>query len=61
MTILQKKLTTDLYGQLPIYFIPNKGQLEDKRIEYYAIVAGSDVFFTNEGASFVFREGGLSI
>ena len=57
MSSTLKKRTIDRYGQLPIYFIPNEGQLEDRRIRYYAKGAGCDVFFTDEGASFVYREG----
>ncbi|MEK5037562.1 DUF7948 domain-containing protein [Sporosarcina sp. FSL K6-3457] len=56
MPLKMDKRTTDKYGQLPIYFIPNKGQLTDNRIHYYAQSAGCGGFFTKEGASFVFRE-----
>ncbi|MCG7337035.1 SBBP repeat-containing protein [Sporosarcina sp. ACRSM] len=56
MSISSKKLPIHRYGQLPLYFIPNEGQLEDRRIHYYAKGAGYDVFFTNEGVSFVYKE-----
>ncbi|MFC5591195.1 SBBP repeat-containing protein [Sporosarcina soli] len=56
MSISSEKLPIHRYGQLPLYFIPNEGQLEDSRIHFYVKGAGYDVFFTNEGASFVYKE-----
>ena len=56
MSISSEKLPIHRYGQLPLYFIPNEGQLEDSRIRYYVKGAGYDVFFTTKGASFVYKE-----
>lgn len=38
----------DSYGQLPLYFIENKGQL-DKKVKFYERGAGHSTFFTKEG------------
>ncbi|MBD1383442.1 SBBP repeat-containing protein [Metabacillus arenae] len=42
--------------KMPIYFVPNQGQLEHEHLLYYCKARGCNVFFTNEGASFVFLE-----
>ena len=43
------------FGELPLYFIENRGQV-DKRISYY--VKGSDktIYFTGQGLTFVLNE-----
>lgn len=39
------------YGNLPLYFIENRGQL-DNRVGYYSQGAGSSLFFTRHGITF---------
>ena len=39
------------YGLLPLYFIPNEGQI-DERVKYYSRSGGSSLFFTSEGIHF---------
>ena len=36
------------YGQMPMYFIENRGQV-DKQVKYYARGRGHTMFFTKEG------------
>ena len=42
--------------EIPMYFIPNKGQWKDEIVHYYAHGTGYEVFFTDQGASFIFIE-----
>lgn len=39
------------YGNLPLYFIENRGQI-DSRVGYYSQGAGSSVYFTRQGITF---------
>ncbi|WP_226673453.1 SBBP repeat-containing protein [Rossellomorea aquimaris] len=52
------KRTQHLVGEkeIPMYFIPNQGQWKDENVHYYAHGKGYEVFFTDQGASFVFLE-----
>ncbi|MYL22056.1 hypothetical protein GLW04_19460, partial [Halobacillus litoralis] len=50
--------------RIPVYFVQNQGQLDHENVFYYSKGKGCEVFFTNEGASFVFlggENGGQSI
>ena len=44
------------YGKLPLYFIENKGQMDDK-VKFYEKGAGHSTFFTKEGVLFSLRAG----
>ncbi len=41
----------EAYGKLPVLFIRNDGQLDD-RVEYYVRAAGQTLYFTEEGIVF---------
>ena len=43
------------YGQLPLYFIVNRGQV-DRRVKLYARAGGQTLWFTREGACFTFAQ-----
>jgi len=45
------------YGDLPLFFIGNEGQL-DNRVHYYEQGAGHAIYFTSTGAHFVLRQVG---
>jgi hypothetical protein len=44
-----KALAREAYGQLPLYFIPNQGQ-QDERVAYYTQSSGHSIYFTAEEA-----------
>lgn len=41
----------DLYGQIPLYFIENQGQME-QRVKYYEKNRGHGIYFTEDGVTF---------
>jgi PKD repeat protein len=41
----------DLYGQIPLYFIENQGQME-QRVKYYEKNRGHGIYFTEAGVTF---------
>ncbi len=43
------------YGKMPLYFIPNRGQM-DERVDYYLQGKDKAVYFTSEGLTFVLNE-----
>ncbi len=43
-------------ARLPLYFIPNYGQLLDQNIEFYALSSNSLLYFTSQGVYNFFRE-----
>src|SRR3972149_2802771 len=54
----EKEKAIKAYGKLPIYFVPNKGQVNSK-VKYYAAGAGYSFFLTKEGVTYSFvREKG---
>lgn len=54
---LSKKEALDAYAKLPLSFVPNVGQTEEA-VRYYAQGAGYGFFFTPEGATLSFADGG---
>ncbi|MEE8574239.1 MAG: hypothetical protein V3T30_02405, partial [Thermodesulfobacteriota bacterium] len=46
-----KATVSSAYGKLPLYFIKNDGQLDEK-VEYYVKGAGYTIYFTAEGVYF---------
>ncbi|MYL21642.1 HYR domain-containing protein [Halobacillus litoralis] len=47
-------MEANVIDNLPVSFIQNQGQLEDERVHFYTRGKDCTVFFTQEGASFVF-------
>ena len=45
------------FGRVPLYFIPNHGQL-DKRVAFTIQGRDKTVYFTPEGVTFMIRQGG---
>ncbi|MGE5341639.1 MAG: SBBP repeat-containing protein [Candidatus Omnitrophota bacterium] len=43
------------FGKMPLYFIPNQGQL-DKRVFYYVQGKDKTIYFTSEGVTFALSE-----
>ncbi|MCX8125493.1 MAG: hypothetical protein N3F66_15205, partial [Spirochaetes bacterium] len=44
----EKAKIVEAYGKLPLYFIENKGQI-DERVKYYEKGANHSIYFTSEG------------
>ncbi len=44
------------HTKMPVYFVRNQGQLEHEHLFYYCKDRCCDVYFTDEGASFVFLD-----
>jgi hypothetical protein len=51
----EKIKVSQSYGELPLYFIENKGQL-DKNVMYYEKSQGHQMFFTGEGIYFILEQ-----
>ena len=43
------------YGKMPLYFIPNQGQM-DARVAYYLQGKDKTIYFTSEGLTYVLSE-----
>jgi len=44
------------YGNVPLYFIENRGQI-DSQVTYYARCTGQTIFFSNEGVTITLTQG----
>ena len=44
------------FGQLPLYFIENQGQIDNKDVAYYVKGADKTLYFTSEGITFALTE-----
>ncbi|MBI4744941.1 MAG: SBBP repeat-containing protein, partial [Actinobacteria bacterium] len=51
----EKEKAIKAYGKLPIYFVPNKGQLNSK-VKYYAAGAGYSFYLTQDGVTYSFTK-----
>jgi hypothetical protein len=43
------------FGQLPLYFVENRGQM-DARIAYYVLGGSTQIYFSDDGISIMFRK-----